>query len=80
MPQAIHDAFVKLLPHPAVKSAPPSGHELINVEALLWLDTTKDLNLGTTAIQGHNITLTATISDSAVGLRRRAHRHQHRSR
>jgi hypothetical protein len=59
---AIHDAFVKLLPHPAVKSAPPNGHELINVEALLWLDTTKDLNLGTTAIQGHNITLTATVS------------------
>ena len=34
---------------------------LVNVETLIWLDTTKTVDLGTTPLLGHHINLIATV-------------------
>ena len=59
---AIHDAFVKLVPNPTIASAPPTTKTgLVNVEVLTWLTTPATVNLGTTPLLGHQVTLTATV-------------------
>jgi hypothetical protein len=59
---AIHDTFVKLLPHPTIQTAPPNNHTLTNLETLIWLNTPQQINLGTTPLANHHITLIATIT------------------
>jgi hypothetical protein len=59
---AIHDAFVKLVPNPTIGTAPPTTKTgLVNVEVLTWLTTPATVNLGTTPLLGHQVTLTATV-------------------
>jgi hypothetical protein len=58
---AIHDAFVKLLPKPTIKTAPPDHTAITGIETLLWLDTPTTINLGTTPLLGHQVSLTATV-------------------
>ena len=58
---AVRDAFVKRVPTPAIRTAPVNSRVLVNVETLLWLDTTDDVDLGTTALLGHQVRLTASV-------------------
>jgi hypothetical protein len=59
---AIHDAFVKLVPTPTIGTAPPATKTgLVYVEVLTWLATPATVNLGTTPLLGHQVTLTATV-------------------
>jgi hypothetical protein len=59
---AVQASFVKLLPHLPINTAPNTGQSLVNAETLFWIPTTTTLNLGTTTLLGHHITLYATIA------------------
>jgi hypothetical protein len=58
---AVHDAFVKLVPHPTIATAPPDAKPLVNLETLLWLNTTKTVDLGITPLLGHQVDLVASV-------------------
>jgi hypothetical protein len=58
---AIHDAFTKLVPKPTIGTAPPNGNTLVNIQTILWINTPTTVNLGTTPLAGHQVTLTASV-------------------
>lgn len=51
----------KLLPHPAIGSAPTGHVTLVNIETVLWVDTPPDRTLGTVSLLGHRVTLRAHL-------------------
>jgi hypothetical protein len=51
----------KLLPHPAIGTAPAGGVTLVNIETVLWVDTAPDLTLGTVRLLGFRVTLRAHL-------------------
>jgi hypothetical protein len=59
---AVEASFIKLLPHLSLSSAPANGRSLVNAESLFWIPTTNPLDLGTTTLLGHHITLSATVT------------------
>jgi hypothetical protein len=54
-------AAEKLLPHPAIGSAPIGDVTLVNIETVLWVDTLPDRTLGTVTLLGHRVTLRAHL-------------------
>ena len=51
----------KLLPHPAIGTAPAGGVSLVNIETVLWVDTKPDITLGTVNLLGFRVTLRAHL-------------------
>jgi hypothetical protein len=54
-------AAEKLLPHPAIGTAPAGNVTLVNIETVLWVDTSPDRTLGTVTLLGHRVTLRAHL-------------------
>ncbi len=51
----------KLLPHPAIGTAPTGHATLVNIETVLWVATDPDRTLGTVTLLGHRVTLRAHL-------------------
>ena len=51
----------KLLPHPRIGTAPAGGVSLVNIQTVLWVDTGRDLTLGTVTLLGYRVTLRAHL-------------------
>ena len=66
-PAAVQAAFVKLLPTVGIGAAPATGRELVNVQALYWVNTAAQLNLGTQVLVGHQVNLTASVQTVTWG-------------
>jgi hypothetical protein len=59
------EAAERLLPHPAIGSAPVGHVTLVNIETVLWVDTPPDRTLGTVTLLGHRVTLRAHLQQVA---------------
>ncbi|MDT4918212.1 MAG: hypothetical protein QOH89_2912, partial [Pseudonocardiales bacterium] len=57
----VRDEAEKLLPHPAIGVAPPGHITLVNIETVLWVDTSPDRTLGTVTLLGQRVDLRAHI-------------------
>ena len=58
-----HDQIVRLVPHPGIGSAPPGGATLVNIQTLLWLDTSADRDLGAVTLLGRRISLAVSVAN-----------------
>ncbi len=56
---------MKLVPKPTIGTAPPDGKTLVNIQTLLWINTPATVNLGTSPLAGHQVTLTASVQTVA---------------
>ena len=56
-----HAEAQKLLPHPAIGTAPTGHATLVNIETVLWVATGPDRTLGTVTLLGHRVTLRAHL-------------------
>jgi hypothetical protein len=54
----------KLLPHPAIGTAPAGHATLVNIETVLWVDTPPDRTLGTVTLLGHRVALRAQLQQA----------------
>jgi hypothetical protein len=52
----------RLVPHPAIGTAPPGGTTLVNIQTLLWVDTPPQRTLGTVPLLGHHVTLEVHVA------------------
>lgn len=59
-PELAREQAVRLVPHPAIGTA-PAGITLVNIQTVLWLDTTTDRSLGTVTLLGHRVDLAVSI-------------------
>jgi hypothetical protein len=59
--QLARQAAEKLLPHPAIGTAPAGNVTLVNIETVLWVDTSPDRTLGTVTLLAHRVTLRAHL-------------------
>jgi hypothetical protein len=55
----------KLVPHPAIGTAPPNGTTLVNIETILWVDTPSSRTLGTVALLGHQVQISVALASVA---------------
>jgi hypothetical protein len=54
-------AAEKLLPHPVIGTAPTGHATLVNIETVLWVDTSADRTLGTVTLLGRRVALRAHL-------------------
>ena len=57
----VRDEAEKLLPHPDIGSAPPGHVTLVNIETVLWVDTSAERTLGTATLLGRRVDIRAHI-------------------
>jgi autotransporter-associated beta strand protein len=57
----VRDEAEKLLPHPVIGSAPPGHVTLVNIDTVLWIDTTSRRRLGTVNLLGRRVDIRAHI-------------------
>ena len=55
----------RLVPRPAIGSAPPNGTTLVNIETVLWVDTARSRSLGTVTLLGHQVQITVDVASVA---------------
>jgi hypothetical protein len=59
---AVRQEAQRLVPRPAIGSAPPGGITLVNIQTLLWVDTPAQRALGTVPLLGHQVTLEVHVA------------------
>jgi hypothetical protein len=61
----VRDSAQRLLPHPAIGSAPPGPVTLVNIETVFWIDTATQRTLGTVSLLGQRVDLRAHVEHVA---------------